>query len=314
MHDTLVFALLNGTPDSPRPWSQEDEITFICPVPGYDRHFALTQKYGIKMVTVDMRDDGPDVAAVRELVKDPVVKGMWVVPTYSNPAAPSSPKPSPPSWPRWRPPPRTSVCTGTTPMRVHHLTEERTKSADILGLCAASGHAEPPLPVRVDVEDHLRGRRRRVLCVLAGQRRVVPRPSRQRTIGPDKVNHLRHALLLGESRRRRRTHGSAPGDPRAEVRGSARDPLTSGSARYGVATWSGPRAATSSTSTWSRERPPRRPARQGGRHRADAGRVVVPVRQGPARPEHPARPVVPDDRRAADGDGGRRHLRAAGRR
>ena len=196
MHDTLVFALLNGTPDSSRPWSQEDEITFICPVPGYDRHFALTQKYGIRMVSVDMRDDGPDVAAVRELVQDPSVKGMWVVPTYSNPSGAVVSEAVAAEL--------AAMDTAAPDFRlywdnayaVHHLTEERTKSADILGLCAASGHANRP---------YLFASTSKITFAGAGVAFFASSPANiewylghigKRTIGPDKVNQLRHALLL----------------------------------------------------------------------------------------------------------------------
>ncbi|HJR90612.1 MAG TPA: aminotransferase class I/II-fold pyridoxal phosphate-dependent enzyme, partial [Aeromicrobium sp.] len=196
MHDTMVFALLNGTPDSPRPWSQEGEITFICPVPGYDRHFALTEKYGIRMVTVDMRDDGPDMAAVRELVKDPSVKGMWVVPTYSNPsgavvseAVAAELAAMETAAPDFR-------LYWDNAYAVHHLTEERTKSADILGLCAASGHANRP---------YLFASTSKITFAGAGVAFFASSPANvewylanigKRTIGPDKVNQLRHARFL----------------------------------------------------------------------------------------------------------------------
>ena len=86
MHDVLVSLLLHGGVTSEQPWVKEDKVTFICPVPGYDRHYTMLAHHGIEMVTVPMLEDGPDVAACRELVKDPSVKGMWIVPTYANPA------------------------------------------------------------------------------------------------------------------------------------------------------------------------------------------------------------------------------------
>ncbi|APT93576.1 aminotransferase [Corynebacterium phocae] len=85
MFDLISFAWNFGTHRSKRPWSQEEKVKFICPVPGYDRHFAITELFGIEMVPVAMREDGPDMDAVRELVKDPAVKGMWLVPMFSNP-------------------------------------------------------------------------------------------------------------------------------------------------------------------------------------------------------------------------------------
>ncbi|KQB86137.1 aminotransferase class I/II-fold pyridoxal phosphate-dependent enzyme [Corynebacterium lowii] len=83
--DLISFAYTWGTQDSPRPWSQEEKVKWICPVPGYDRHFTITEKFGFEMISVPMLEDGPDVDAIRELLQDPQVKGMWAVPIFSNP-------------------------------------------------------------------------------------------------------------------------------------------------------------------------------------------------------------------------------------
>lgn len=83
--DLVSWAYTFGTNDSERPWSAEETVKWICPVPGYDRHFSITERFGFEMLTVPMLEDGPDMEAVRELVKDPQVKGMWLVPMFSNP-------------------------------------------------------------------------------------------------------------------------------------------------------------------------------------------------------------------------------------
>jgi DNA-binding transcriptional MocR family regulator len=86
MHDTVIYSLLKGTCDSATPWSKQGQIAFLCPVPGYDRHFTICEEYGIRMIQVALREDGPDMDDVERLVEqDPSIKGMWCVPKYSNP-------------------------------------------------------------------------------------------------------------------------------------------------------------------------------------------------------------------------------------
>jgi DNA-binding transcriptional MocR family regulator len=193
MYATIVDFLLFGGVDSPRPWSAEEKVTFICPVPGYDRHFSMLAEFGIEMVTVDMHDDGPDVAAVEALAKDdPSVKGIWIVPTYANPsgAIVSQEKAA-----------RLAAMPTAAPdftifwdnaYALHHLTDAEAKSADILSLAAASGHPNRPIMFASTSKITFAGAG---VAVLAASRATVAwwlKHLAMGSIGPDKVNQLRH--------------------------------------------------------------------------------------------------------------------------
>jgi len=197
MHDVVVQALLSRVPGSERRWADEPRIAFLCPVPGYDRHFALTERFGIEMIQVPMTDEGPDMDVVERLVaEDAGIKGIWCVPKYSNPSG---------------------VTYGDETVRrlaamntaagdfrvfwdnayaVHHLTEVETPLADFLALCAEHGNPDRALVFGSTSKITLAGSGVAFLGAseanIAWWLGVVAK----RTIGPDKVNQLRHALFL----------------------------------------------------------------------------------------------------------------------
>ncbi|MFH7324756.1 aminotransferase class I/II-fold pyridoxal phosphate-dependent enzyme [Aeromicrobium sp. JJY06] len=198
MHDSIVFAMLHGVPGGSAPW-KDGPVKFLAPAPGYDRHFAICEHLGIEMIPVEMREDGPDMEAVRAHVADPAVKGIWIVPTYSNPTGAVVSEQVAAEL--------ASLETAADDFRiywdnayaVHDLTEEHAKSADILGLCSAAGHPDRPLMFASTSKITLAGSG---VSFLAGSPDNIAwylSHTAIRTIGPDKVNQLRHAQFLGSA-------------------------------------------------------------------------------------------------------------------
>jgi DNA-binding transcriptional MocR family regulator len=197
MHDAVVYSLLKGTCDSAAPWSQQGEIAFLCPVPGYDRHFRICEDYGIRMISVPLNDDGPDMDEVERLVaQDASIKGMWCVPKYSNPTGTvysdavierlaAMPAAAPDFRIYW-----------DNAYSVHHLTSERIEIANILELSARHGHPNRAFVFASTSKITLAGAGLALFASSAENVKWLLARFVPRTIGPDKVNQLRHVRFL----------------------------------------------------------------------------------------------------------------------
>jgi DNA-binding transcriptional MocR family regulator len=200
MHDAIVHSMLSVPPGGQRRWADEERIAFLCITPGYDRHFALCERFGIEMISVPMTPAGPDLDVVERLVaQDAQIKGIWCVPKYSNPDGVSYSDETvrrlaamPAAAPDFR-------IFWDNAYAVHHLTDTPDEIADVLTLAAQAGH-----PDRVFVF----GSTSKITYAGAGVAFfgssednvawLVDKNSK-RSIGPDKVNQLRHALFLKDA-------------------------------------------------------------------------------------------------------------------
>ncbi|MFJ9241293.1 aminotransferase class I/II-fold pyridoxal phosphate-dependent enzyme [Streptomyces sp. NPDC101776] len=200
MHDSLVHALLGTLPGAARRWADEERVAFLCPVPGYDRHFALCERFGIEMIPVPMTAEGPDMDVVERLVsEDPAVKGIWCVPKYSNPDGTcysdevvrrlaAMPAAAPDFRIFW-----------DNAYAVHHLTDEEVEIADLLAACADSGHPDRAFVFGSTSKITLAGAGVGFFGSSAANVAWLRGCSAKRSIGPDKINQLRHALFLRDA-------------------------------------------------------------------------------------------------------------------
>jgi DNA-binding transcriptional MocR family regulator len=201
MHDVTAFSMLYGGVDSPRPWIKEqDGVKFLCPVPGYDRHFAITETMGIEMIPVPMREDGPDVDLIEELVAaDPAIKGMWAVPVFANPTGVTY------SWETVRR--LVQMRTAATDFRlfwdnayaVHTLTLDFPRQVDVLGLAAAAGNPNRPYVFASTSKITFAGAGVSFFGGSLGNIAWYLQYAGKKSIGPDKVNQLRHLRFFGDA-------------------------------------------------------------------------------------------------------------------
>ncbi len=193
MHDLIVRALLHGVPSSPEPWKALPVVKFLCPSPGYDRHFGICEYLGIEMIPVRYTPEGPDMDQVEELVaQDAAIKGIWCVPKYSNPTGitysdtvvnrlAAMPTKAPDFCILW-----------DNAYTVHHLTETPDRLLNLLTACKQAGHPDRAFMFSSTSKVSFPGAG--IAMVGASKTNItwLKKQMLQQTIGPDKLNQLRH--------------------------------------------------------------------------------------------------------------------------
>ncbi len=196
MYDMVSAFLLLGTGNGAKPWSQQGGIKFICPVPGYDRHFAITEKLGIEMINVNILPDGPDMDEIEALVKDPAVKGMWSVPKYSNPTGVVYSDEVVERLAKMKCAADDFRIFWDDAYTVHMLDGEPAKQRNLIRACAEAGNPDRAFVLASTSKMTYPG---------AGVAAVASSPANIKwlkgiysiqTIGPNKINQLRHAKFL----------------------------------------------------------------------------------------------------------------------
>lgn len=192
MHDTVVRALLHGVPGGTAPWGR-GACKFLCPVPGYDRHFAICEHHGVEMISIPLGDHGPDMDQIEALVAgDASIKGMWCVPKYANPTGITY---------------SDAVVTRLAQMRtaapdfrifwdnaytVHHLYDAETPLLNILQACQSAGNENRALVFGSTSKISLAGGGIAAMASSSANIADTKKHLAFQTIGPDKVNQLRH--------------------------------------------------------------------------------------------------------------------------
>ncbi len=200
MYDTISKAYTHGLLHSEKPWSKLDTVKFLCPSPGYDRHFKVTESFGAELITVPMTADGPDMNVVEELVKDPTVKGIWCVPKYSNPDGIIYSDETIRRLASMKPAAKDFVLMWDNAYCIHEFDSEFVPFKDIISLCREYGNEDMVFEYASTSKITFPGAGISVMaCSEANMKYMVALLGIQ-TISYDKVNQWRHVCYLKDKK------------------------------------------------------------------------------------------------------------------